>query len=133
MLWLVFHITLLAFCSAALPHFSERDDFPNLGSYFNVPTPAPVVGVLTQPTNRMEDGKQRLYVPASYIKYVEVGGARAVPIFPDRSIDELKSIFPKLNGLLVPGAPTNSVWRLQQPMVVAVANRTAPVSPRFML
>lgn len=103
MLWLVIHSALLATCLAAQPHFSQGDDFPTLGSYTSVPTPAPVVGILTQPTPRMGNGTEQLYIAASYVKYVEAGGARAVPVFSDRSEEELTLIFSKLNGLLVPG------------------------------
>lgn len=105
MLWLVLQSALLAtVCSAAQPHFSAGDDFPTLGSYASVATPAPVVGVLTQPTPPI-NGTANLYIAASYVKYAEAGGARVVPVFSDRSREELTSLFSKLNGLLVPGTP----------------------------
>jgi hypothetical protein len=103
MLWLVIISLVVASCSAAQPHFSEGEDFPTVGSYYSVPTPAPVIGVLTQPWKAGKDSEELLYIAASYVKYVEAGGARAVPVFSDRSAKELTSIFSKLNGLLVPG------------------------------
>lgn len=104
MLWRVLQSALLAtLCSAAQPHFSEGDNFPDLGSYSSVPTPAPVVGVLSQPTPPV-NGTQHLYIAASYVKLAESAGARVVPVFSDSSPEDLKSLFSKLNGLIVPGA-----------------------------
>jgi hypothetical protein len=92
-------------CTAAPQPFSEGDD-PLSASVLNVPTPAPVIGVLSQPGGTGE------YIAASYVKWVEAGGAQVVPVFSDSSEDELSTMFSKLNGLLVPGAPIASVGRL---------------------
>jgi gamma-glutamyl hydrolase len=86
---------------AAGAQFSESVEFPQLSSYYDVPTAAPVVGVLSQPVEY--DGKLYTYLAASYVKYAEAGGARVVPVFSDRSQEELRTIFSKLNGLIVPG------------------------------
>jgi Peptidase C26 len=105
MRWLLIQSTLLTIlCSAARPQFSKDDDLTTPDSYLDVPTPAPVIGVLTQPLHR--EGVEMLYIAASYVKWVEAGGAQVVPVFSDRSEEELTLIFSKLNGLLVPGVLT---------------------------
>ncbi|KAK3283491.1 Gamma-glutamyl hydrolase 2, partial [Cymbomonas tetramitiformis] len=43
------------------------------------------------------------YIAASYIKFVEAGGARAVPILYDDSNENITNIFKSVNGLLFPG------------------------------
>jgi gamma-glutamyl hydrolase len=68
----------------------------------------PVFGILSAPAGIDEDGAPtpypgKYYIPASYIKFVESSGARAVPIMFDISDEELVSLYGKLNGLLVPG------------------------------
>jgi len=68
----------------------------------------PVFGILSAPAGVDENGKAtpypgQYYIPASYIKFVESSGARAVPIMFDISDAELVSLFGKLNGILVPG------------------------------
>jgi len=59
----------------------------------------PIVGILTQ-----EHDSKRTYIAASYVKWVESAGARAVPLFYERwdkttMIKMLKSI----NGVVLPG------------------------------
>lgn len=105
MLQLALHVVLVAtLCSAAQPHFSTGDDFPTLASYLSVPAPAPIIGILAQPTPQAREGNgSQRYLAASYVKYVESGGARAVPVFTDRPEKELRKLFTQLNGLLVPG------------------------------
>ena len=43
------------------------------------------------------------YIAASYVKFVESGGARVVPILIDQSDDYYQMIFSSTNGLLIPG------------------------------
>jgi len=67
-----------------------------------------VFGILTAPAGIDENGSPtpyygQYYVPASYIKFVESSGARAVPIMYDISDAELVSLFGKINGILIPG------------------------------
>jgi gamma-glutamyl hydrolase len=42
--------------------------------------------------------KNKSYIAASYVKFVESGGARAVPILYDAPPDEVKRIFRAVNG-----------------------------------
>uniref|UniRef100_A0A8C2WM35 folate gamma-glutamyl hydrolase n=1 Tax=Cyclopterus lumpus TaxID=8103 RepID=A0A8C2WM35_CYCLU len=43
------------------------------------------------------------YIAASYVKYIESGGARVVPIRINRTEREYADIFSSINGLLLPG------------------------------
>jgi gamma-glutamyl hydrolase len=43
------------------------------------------------------------YLAASYVKYIEMAGAQAIPIYYDGDHEYYDSIFTKINGLLIPG------------------------------
>lgn len=43
------------------------------------------------------------YLAASYVKFVELAGARAVPISYYASADQIDELLPRLNGVLLPG------------------------------
>eukprot|EP01133_Synstelium_polycarpum_P013238 gene13238-15556_t len=43
------------------------------------------------------------YIAASYVKYVESGGARVAPIFYDIEAEDLKTLLSQINGVLLPG------------------------------
>ena len=62
----------------------------------------PVVGVLTQPRIR-ENNETEYYVAASYLKWLELAGARAIPVPYDSSNNTVDDIFSQVNGLLFPG------------------------------
>ena len=59
----------------------------------------PIVGVLTQPMYSSE----KSYIAASYVKFVESGGARVVALHYDSSAEELHRLFKGINGILFPG------------------------------
>eukprot|EP01050_Picozoa_sp_SAG11_P022046 SAG11_NODE_4063_length_2082_cov_1.845688_1_plen_169_part_00 len=80
--------------------------------------PRPIIGILAQPLNGVDSvrsdldpsapfepagtvGKQ--YIAASYIKFVESAGARAVPILYDSDKATLLKLFSSVNGILFPG------------------------------
>ena len=67
------------------------------------PNNRPVVGVLTQPAAQALTPFGNAYIAASYIKYVEAGGAEAVPIFYNGTQEYLETMFKQVNGLLFPG------------------------------
>ena len=68
----------------------------------------PIVGILTQPTRREGIEQQaRSYIEASFVKFVEQAGARAVPIHYDATKAELKHVFGRVNGLLFTGGATD--------------------------
>ena len=43
------------------------------------------------------------YIAASYVKFVEMAGARAVPVLLDQSDEYYMRVFQGTNGMLVPG------------------------------
>merc|ERR1712065_23986 len=59
----------------------------------------PTIGVFMEPSPSC----CTKYIAASYIKFVEGGGARAVPIDYTQSEEELTEVFNSINGLLFPG------------------------------
>jgi len=63
----------------------------------------PIIGILTQPTDGPLTQFGSSYIAASYVKYVESGGGRVVPVFHNSTADELDAIFENINGLLFPG------------------------------
>ena len=79
--------------------------------------PAPLIGILAQPPPpewaappadapgacRPPGGAVGSYIAASYVKFVEAGGARAVPIRFDAPQAELARLFRAVNALLLPG------------------------------
>ncbi|KAL4635999.1 gamma-glutamyl hydrolase-like isoform X1 [Arapaima gigas] len=70
----------------------------------------PVIGILTQETED-EDMKPlgRTYIPASYVKYLESGGSRVVPIRLNQSQAEYEKIFKSINGMLYIGGAVDLV------------------------
>ncbi|XP_020486164.1 gamma-glutamyl hydrolase [Labrus bergylta] len=64
----------------------------------------PVIGVLTQlVSDEVMKPFGRTYIPASYVKYVESGGSRVMPIRLTLTTAEYENIFRKINGLLFIG------------------------------
>ncbi|XP_055914172.1 gamma-glutamyl hydrolase A-like isoform X2 [Eupeodes corollae] len=72
----------------------------------------PIVGVLTQEVSFKTQIKYPCrnltsYIAASYVKFVEGAGARAVPIWIGQSPEYYKDIVTKVNGILFPGGATS--------------------------
>jgi len=67
----------------------------------------PIIGILTQPTDGVLTNFGSSYIAASYVKYLEGGGARVVPVFHNATNDELDYIFNSINGILFPGGGAN--------------------------
>lgn len=65
-------------------------------------TTSPVVGILAQPNSFSNDTSHQ-YIAASYVKWLEVGGARSVPIPYDAPPALLDDLLSQINGLLLPG------------------------------
>eukprot|EP01132_Coremiostelium_polycephalum_P001921 gene1921-2356_t len=63
----------------------------------------PIIGILSQPTNGGMQTYGAQYIAASYVKFVESGGARVVPILYDSPTSTIIEIFNSINGLLLPG------------------------------
>jgi gamma-glutamyl hydrolase len=61
----------------------------------------PIIGVLSQQlSSKMKPKYPEFdsYIAASYIKWIESGGARAVPIWIDKPAEYYHDIMGKLNG-----------------------------------
>lgn len=64
----------------------------------------PLVGVLTQMvSDEVMKPFGKTYIPASYVKYLESGGSRVVPIRLTLTNAEYENIFKKINGLFFIG------------------------------
>jgi gamma-glutamyl hydrolase len=70
---------------------------------------APVIGILSLPIKPYENFTVNgtSYMASSYVKYLEMAGARVVPIRIDHSFDELGYLFSRLNGILFTGGTAN--------------------------
>ena len=73
----------------------------------------PVIGIAAMAiTDKMHIRKLphldgRSYVASSYVKYLELAGARVIVIPPNIDIEEEKNLFENINGLLFPGGEVN--------------------------
>ncbi|CAO1304490.1 unnamed protein product, partial [Diamesa hyperborea] len=70
----------------------------------------PIIGVLSQEISFYLNGKYpdqfNSYIAASYVKFVEGGGSRVVPVWIGKSKEYYQDIMSKLNGILLPGGGT---------------------------
>lgn len=89
----MFLLIALTIISGLVPGFEAND--------------RPIIGVLVQEISQVFDmmypGQYDTYIAASYVKWVESGGARVVPIWTGRSKDYYKKLMMKINGVLLPG------------------------------
>ncbi|KAM3610596.1 uncharacterized protein V6R79_006382 [Siganus canaliculatus] len=81
-------------CSRAMPTNVKQEAENN----------RPVIGILTQMVSD-ESMKPfgKTYIPASYVKYIESGGSRVMPIRLTLTTAEYEAIFKQINGLLLIG------------------------------
>ena len=93
---------LLIICeiAAAARPVAEQID-PYLGSHHKQLNLRPLIGVLSQGGEPAPAGYS--YIAASYIKFIEAAGARAVPILHDMDEAEVARRFNAVNGVLIPG------------------------------
>ena len=65
----------------------------------------PIIGILAQECQPYfpEEICSTSYIAASYVKYIESGGARVVPVLIDQPEEYYQFIFNSTNGLLIPG------------------------------
>ncbi|XP_063695545.1 gamma-glutamyl hydrolase-like [Culicoides brevitarsis] len=70
----------------------------------------PIIGVLAQETSyqleKCYPGRYKSFIAASYVKFVEGGGSRVVPIFIGKPKQYYVDIMQKINGILFPGGAT---------------------------
>ncbi|XP_074478295.1 gamma-glutamyl hydrolase-like isoform X2 [Sebastes fasciatus] len=62
----------------------------------------PIIGVLAQEI-RSPKANQTSYIAASYVKFLESAGARVVPVMISQTLEEYKTLFNSINGILYPG------------------------------
>lgn len=64
----------------------------------------PVIGILTQMiSDEVMKPYGSTYIPSSYVKYIESGGSRVMPIRLTHTKAEYENIFKQINGLLLIG------------------------------
>ncbi|XP_056155611.1 gamma-glutamyl hydrolase [Lampris incognitus] len=63
---------------------------------------APIIGVLAQEVLAPQPNMTS-YIAASYVKFLESAGARVVPIMVNQTLEEYKTLFNSINGVLYPG------------------------------
>ena len=84
---------------------------------------APVIGILAQPRFSNVTMTEQQYVAASYVKWLEAGGARAIPIpYDTQSTQLLDDLFLQMNGLFLPGGDATLPWAVQYLLQKAVAS-----------
>ena len=68
-------------------------------------SPRPIIGIYAQPhsSSLCPNGESCQYIAASYVKFVESHGARAVPIPYDTDNATIDHLFESINGVLFPG------------------------------
>ena len=75
----------------------------------------PVFGILVQPLQLDNPRDQLLlkygemYLVASYVKAIEAAGARAAPVLYNSTKDDLRALFGRLSGLILPGGHVGHV------------------------
>ena len=77
----------------------------------NVTTDRSIIGILAVDYYGPIPGKSS-YIAASYVKWVETGGARVLPIFLNRTEEYYDRVLNVVNGMLLPGMLTVTRWRL---------------------
>ncbi|XP_013856545.1 gamma-glutamyl hydrolase, partial [Austrofundulus limnaeus] len=83
-MFLLLFISLFSLCSSA-----DRND-------------KPIIGVLAQEAFQPKPN-QSAYIAASYVKFLESAGARVVPVMINQTLDQYKTLFNSINGILYPG------------------------------
>ena len=85
-------------------------------------TDRPVIGVWAHEVDYPGTSDGPEYIAASYVKWVEMAGARVVPLRYNVSTDaELETLFNSLNGMLYPGGGVPSSRNAQKMFDMAVA------------
>jgi hypothetical protein len=97
----------------------------------STPNNRPIFGVLAQDTSTdsgFNESLGRYYIPASYVKWIESGGGRVVPIAYDMDIEELLGILCSVNGILLPGGDYNLVGsRYESRFTISVLHSFLPL------
>uniref|UniRef100_A0AAX7TL47 folate gamma-glutamyl hydrolase n=1 Tax=Astatotilapia calliptera TaxID=8154 RepID=A0AAX7TL47_ASTCA len=68
----------------------------------------PIIGVLAQDVY-LPQPSQTAYIAASYVKFLESAGARVVPVMINQTLEDYKTLFNSINGILYPGGGVSIV------------------------
>jgi len=102
--WISFLILFLNLISHFRPVLSKNN--VNERPIVGIPTMSITDELLLKKVSKLKDRK---YIAASYVKFIEMAGARAVPIPTNINDTVLQHVFKSVNGLLFPGGETNLV------------------------
>ncbi|CAH1118688.1 unnamed protein product [Phaedon cochleariae] len=70
----------------------------------NHATNRPIIGIITQPMdNTVNQYQYDTYIAASYVKFLELAGARVMPIWLNQTTDYYRRVVKYTNGVLFPG------------------------------
>ncbi|WVY99522.1 hypothetical protein V8G54_025592 [Vigna mungo] len=121
---LFFFVTLFTCLAAAivnnhhilLPSHLHQDNSLSSSSTCTAPDPnlfqRPVIGILSNPgdgsSGRLSNSSGVSHIAASYVKFVESGGARVIPLLYNESQYSLYTKLSLTNGLLLTGGSTSS-------------------------
>ncbi|XP_065071657.1 gamma-glutamyl hydrolase-like isoform X1 [Rhopilema esculentum] len=104
---LVFAHCLFLLCAGNNDFSTYPKNFEEIRKSFK--TDRPTIGVLTMANNDKKllkdipNATDTTYVSSSYVKLIEAGGARAVPLIADLPDDELMKIIKSINGVILSG------------------------------
>ena len=104
---LVFAHCLFLLCAGNNDFSTYPKNFEEIRKSFK--TDRPTIGVLTMANNDKKllrdipHATDTTYVSSSYVKLIEAGGARAVPLIADMPNDELKKVIESINGVILSG------------------------------
>jgi gamma-glutamyl hydrolase len=115
--------------STALLHFvlvvTTTAAFSTSSTLTTPATRSPVIGILSQPDVDRNDGEAHtpgvFYIAASYVKWLEAGGARSIPIPYDATNELFDKLFAEIDGLLLPGGSATFPPFLQYALDTIVA------------
>lgn len=75
----------------------------------------PVIGILTQEISKvfelMYPKQFDSFITASYVKWIESGGARVVPIWIGKNRVYYQTLMSKINGVVLPGGHVDKIKR----------------------
>ena len=86
----------------------ESDEFNEISSFIkdkiertNIYNERPIIGIWTQPRNATTG-----YIVAAYVKFVEMAGARVIPLNCNDTDENLINLVTQINGVIYPGGET---------------------------
>lgn len=81
---------------------SEYTEVKDINENIRTINEYPIIGVLAQEISyaleQVYPGMYKSFIAASYVKFVEGGGARVIPIFIDKPREYYEDIMKKING-----------------------------------